>query len=104
MELGERIKANRVGGLVYRHSLLGVLAVTRILQRVKYPVPNHWKQFLETLQVTSEVAYSRIILTDSEVEEEFKEKQEKIENLKDRNLHSDEEIQKICQEREARGL
>ena len=89
---------------MYRHSLLGFLAATSILQRLRYPVPNHWDRFLETLQVTSKVAYSRIILTDEEVEEEFREKQEKIENLKDRNLHSDKEIQKICQEREARGL
>ena len=89
---------------MYRHSILGFLAATSILQRLRYPVPNHWDRFLETLQVTSKVAYSRIVLTDEEVEEEFKEKQEKIENLKDRNLHSDKEIQKICQEREARGL
>ena len=89
---------------MYRHSLLGFLAATSILQRLRYPVPNHWDRFLETLQVTSKVAYSRIVLTDEEVEEEFKEKQEKIESLKDRNLHSDKEIQKICQEREARGL
>jgi hypothetical protein len=98
------MKSNRVGCFVYRHSLLGVLAVTRILQRLKFPVPNHWKQVLETLQVTSEVAYSRIILTDSEVEEEFREKQEKIENLKDRSLYNDQDIQEICAEREARGL
>ena len=89
---------------MYRHSLLGFLAATRILQRLRYPVPNHWDRFLETLQVSSDVAYSRIALTDSEVEEEFKEKHEKIGSLKDRNLHSEKEIQKICQEREARGL
>ena len=89
---------------MYRQSLLAFLAVASALQRVRYPVPNHWQKFLETLQVTSTVAYSRVMITEDDIEKDFREKQEKIENLRDRSLYSENDIQKICQERESKGL
>ena len=104
LTLPNKIKNNIVGEFIYRHSLMAFLAASRILQRVRYPVPNHWESLVETLQVSSDVFYSKIALSESDVEEEFREKQERIEALKDRSLYSNEDVKKICAEREARGL
>ena len=100
----DKLKDNRVGGLMYRQSLLAFLAVASVLQRIRYPVPNHWQKFLETLQVTSTVAYSKVMITEDDIEKDFKEKQEKIGELKNRSLYSENDVEEICQRREAKGL
>jgi len=89
---------------MYRQSLIAFLAVASVLQRIRYPVPNHWQKFLETLQVTSTVAYSKVMITEDDIEKDFKEKQEKIENLRDRSLYSENDIKNIQEEKEVRGL
>lgn len=104
MDLAQKVKNNRVGGLVYRQSLLAFLAAASVLQKVRYPVPNHWQKFLETLQVSTGVAYSKVMITEDDIEKDFREKQERIEKMKDRSLYSENDIQEICQEKEARGL
>ena len=106
----DKLKNNRVRGLVYRQSLLAFLAVASALQRIDYtipddyPIPNQWEKFMETLQVTSTVAYSRVMITEDDIEKDLREKRDKIENLRDRSLYSENDIKNICEEKEARGL
>ena len=104
MDLTQKVKNNRVAGLVYRQSLIAFLAAASILQKVRYPVPNHWQKFLETLQVSTGVACSKVMNTEDDIEKDFREKQERIEKIKDRSLYSENDINNICREREARGL
>ena len=104
MDITQKVKNNRVGGLVYRQSLLAFLAAASVLQKIRYPVPNHWQKFLETLQVSSTVAYAKVMISEDDIEKDFREKQERIESFKDRSLYSENDIENICEEKEARGL
>lgn len=96
-KIPERIKENRLGGFVYRKSILGALAVTRAFEKLDYPSLTHWKMVFDTLSVSSSVAHSQISLLDEEVEEEFEKKEQRINRALgiDEKLYSEEELQKL---------
>lgn len=70
---------NQKKNMVRRTLLFTVLAVTKIFYRLDYKVPSKWYSFLDSLRVSSGVLHERISFIDSEVEEEFREKEELIE-------------------------
>lgn len=102
MELQDRIKENRIGRLLYRQSLLGALAVTKAFQKLNYPIPNHWKMFFETVSVTSSVAHEQISFLDEEVQEEFRRKERRINQVfgQGEPLYSKDELEKLRDHRD----
>lgn len=106
MDLQDRIKQNRVGCFVYKQSLLGALAVTKVFQKLDWPIPNHWQLFVDTLSVTSSVAHEQLSFLDEEIEEEFVKKERRINQVfgKGERLYSKEELEKLRERRDEMKL
>ncbi len=102
MELQDRIKENRIGRLVYKQSLLGALAVTKAVQKLEYPIPNHWKMLIETVSVTSSVAHEQISFLDEEVQKDFRRKERRINQVLGQGepLYSKDELEKLRDHRD----
>ena len=86
------VKKNKV----QRTLLFTVLAVTKVFYRLDYKVPSKWYSFIDSLRVSSGVLHERLSFVDSEVEEEFKEKEELIEKqLGLEKYYSKDEIREL---------
>ena len=102
MELRDRIKENRIGRLVYKQSLLGALALTKAFEKLDYPIPNHWKMFIDTVSVTSSVAHEQISFLDEEVQKDFRRKERRINQVfgQGEPLYSKDELEKLRDHRD----
>jgi hypothetical protein len=100
-DIQKKIKSSRIGGFVYRNSLVSFLAVSRAVQRLDYPIYNHWKSFMETVKVSSDVFYAGVTFLDDDIEEEFEEKQEKVNSkLGIGKMYEKDQIDKLREEKE----
>lgn len=105
--LHDKLKKSRPSRFVYRNSLMGVMALTKFFENLDYmdrynfDLPMRWTQLLDTLSMSSTVAYNQISLIDEEVEEEFEKKTERLERRMGKgNLYSEEELEELRRHRD----
>lgn len=70
---------NTKKNMVRKTLLFTVLAATKVFYRLDYKVPTKWYSFIDSLRVSSGVLHERLSFVDTEVEEQFREKEELIE-------------------------
>lgn len=106
-KIHDKIKESRFGSMVYRNSLMGILAVTKAFENLdtiekhNHHLPYRWTQLIDTLSASSTVAYSQISLIDEDVEADFRRKTRRIVRaMSDEKLYSEDEFEELCKRRE----
>lgn len=59
------------------------MAVTGFLSRIEVDIPSRWNSVFDSLRVSSKVLHSRLSVVDEEVEKEFRELEEFLDDVLD---------------------
>lgn len=91
---------NKTAKKAYKHALLAMLGVTRVVSRADFAIPSKWLAVFENIRISSDIVHAKLYEIDEEVGEEFFQKEELVEKkLGNEKFYSTDEVKELKENR-----